>query len=72
MGTLENGAGATTSVNSRCARCGAPFHCGAGGQEPCWCASLPQVLPVPYDGAGCYCPQCLEQVIAERQAACRD
>ncbi|MEO8144348.1 MAG: hypothetical protein ABI654_09055 [Betaproteobacteria bacterium] len=27
------------------------------GQEPCWCASLPALEPVP--GRGCLCKSCL-------------
>jgi len=49
---------------SRCARCGAPFTCGmqAGDRsdelQPCWCAGLPPLEPVP--GRGCLCRRCLE------------
>ncbi|OGA12433.1 MAG: hypothetical protein A3H32_02105 [Betaproteobacteria bacterium RIFCSPLOWO2_02_FULL_63_19] len=52
--------------NSRCARCGAGFHCGAGaGESSCWCAATPNVMPVPRDDAGCYCPSCLAQLAAQ-------
>jgi hypothetical protein len=44
---------------SRCARCGAPFLCGMqAGEEPCWCAALPPLEPVP--GRTCLCRACFE------------
>lgn len=52
-----------------CAGCGAMFECGRGpGEARCWCADLPQVMPVPDLGAPCLCPACLEKEI-ERRAA---
>jgi hypothetical protein len=38
------------------------------GVERCWCADLPQIAP---DGAlaGCLCPRCLEEQVAQRSAA---
>lgn len=56
---------------SQCVRCQAEFSCamvdGAPDGAPCWCTALPAMLPVPEAGAaGCYCPQCLQQVIAEQ------
>jgi hypothetical protein len=56
---LENG-------TSTCARCGASFGCGAARDDgPCWCVELP-VLGRPIAGvAGCVCPDCLAQAIAE-------
>ncbi len=62
---------ATGLANSVCPRCGAEFRCGmTGGDEKCWCASLPPVapLPVPAPGtsASCYCPACLQAIKAER------
>ncbi|MGB9109312.1 MAG: cysteine-rich CWC family protein [Telluria sp.] len=63
---------------SICTRCGAPFGCAMvdGGSGPCWCTTLPPVVPVPdimrgtADGAqdavpGCLCPACLRQHIAQ-------
>jgi hypothetical protein len=48
---------------SRCAACGAAFHCGASGDAPCWCAGLPPVaVPEPLAG-GCYCRRCLQQLL---------
>lgn len=51
------------SVNpgeSRCARCGAPFHCGIVDAGRCWCARLPPLPREAYaDAAGCLCEQCL-------------
>jgi len=37
---------------------------------PCWCTKLPPVVPLPSPGAaaGCWCPACLEQHIAQRAA----
>jgi hypothetical protein len=63
---------------SVCARCGATFTCAMAdgdGSEPCWCASLPLVMPVPAPGASaavpapasdpsCWCPDCLRRHIA--------
>ena len=44
---------------TRCARCGAVFTCGMqAGQEPCWCAELPAIEPVP--GRNCLCQACLK------------
>ncbi len=50
---------------SRCARCGASFHCGMNDAgKPCWCAAFPRVMPVPRETAGCYCPACLAELTA--------
>jgi hypothetical protein len=39
-----------------------------GGDAPCWCTTLPPVVPVPSDteqpSPGCWCPACLRQHIA--------
>ena len=42
-----------------CARCGAAFHCGLGGD--CWCAAEPVRAPMPAPGSDedCLCPACL-------------
>ena len=59
---------------SICTRCGAPFGCAMadGGTEPCWCTTLPPVVPVPVtrdaaqgNAPGCWCPACLRQHIAQ-------
>jgi hypothetical protein len=63
---LENAEAHPNLEGSRCARCGAPFHCGMNGPGPCWCAAYPQVMPVPQAGAGCYCPDCLAALTAEQ------
>ncbi len=43
-----------------CGRCGTVFACGMlAGEERCWCADLPPLVPVP--GRGCLCRQCLEE-----------
>lgn len=68
---------------SVCARCGATFTCSMAdgdGSEPCWCASLPLVMPVPAPGSpasasapaedtSCWCPDCLKRHIATTSAA---
>ncbi|MBC7444847.1 MAG: cysteine-rich CWC family protein [Polaromonas sp.] len=60
-----------------CPRCGADLRCGmAAGDAECWCARLPQVMPVPSapprqallqsSAASCFCPACLKQITDER------
>jgi hypothetical protein len=54
---------ATPIDNSRCARCGAAFHCGAADATPCVCSSL-QLDPTTLATlrtrfAGCLCMACL-------------
>ena len=59
---------------SICTRCGAAFGCamvdGSDG-APCWCTLLPPVVALPPAGeaAGCWCPACLAQHIAQRPVA---
>ena len=51
----------------RCPRCDKEFACGRPpGEERCWCAGKPCVMPVPAPGSACLCPPCLEKVIARR------
>lgn len=52
---------------SVCSRCGAAFGCAMadGGTEPCWCTTLPPVVPVPGVDASCWCPACLRAHIAQ-------
>jgi hypothetical protein len=63
---------------STCTRCGAEFGCAmADGNDdgaPCWCTKLPPVVALPLVGeaAGCWCPACLEQHIAQRTARAPD
>ena len=65
---------------STCPRCGAGFRCAiVAGDVQCWCAQLPQVMPVPFapstqtlldSGAvACFCPACLKQITDERHSA---
>ena len=72
---------------SACSRCGATFTCAMAdgdGSQPCWCASLPLVMPVPPLSSGapasasvlapaedpsCWCPDCLRRHIAATTAA---
>jgi hypothetical protein len=62
-GPLETDASRPGSNTSRCARCGAAFTCGmTAGDVPCWCAAYPRLVPVPPEGAGCYCPACLGEL----------
>jgi hypothetical protein len=44
-----------------CARCGAAFDCGLGGD--CWCAAEPYKLPLTKAGEAedCLCPACLRK-----------
>jgi hypothetical protein len=48
-----------------CARCGAAFQCGLGGD--CWCAAEPVRLPMPAAGSSedCLCPACLRTAAAD-------
>jgi hypothetical protein len=49
-----------------CARCGAAFDCGLGGD--CWCAAEPYRMPMTTAAAeDCLCPACLRQAAAERR-----
>jgi hypothetical protein len=69
---------------STCTRCGASFGCAMldGSADPCWCTTLPPVVPVPVpvplqsgtqDAApGCWCPACLRQHIAQLPKASPD
>jgi hypothetical protein len=59
---------------SICTRCGAAFGCAmVDGNDgaPCWCTRLPPVVALPPAGeaAGCWCPACLAQHIAQRPVA---
>ena len=47
-----------------CARCGAAFDCGLGGE--CWCAAATYRLPMPNAAAAedCLCPSCLRKAAA--------
>lgn len=66
-----NTATTTPAPTNVCPRCGAEFRCGmeAGDQE-CWCASLPALLPLPAPAgadapaASCLCLSCLRESLA--------
>ncbi|HMC15603.1 MAG TPA: cysteine-rich CWC family protein [Albitalea sp.] len=49
--------------DERCARCGAPFHCGVADAMPCWCVAvaLDDVVRAGLAGryVGCLCAACL-------------
>ncbi len=55
-------------MNSSCARCGGPFHCGVGDAQPCVCSTLKldactlEALRAQY--AGCLCLACLQTLAA--------
>lgn len=62
---------------SVCKRCGAAFSCAmvdGNDGSPCWCTAMPPAVPVPAVSADpvtdltCWCPACLKQHIAEREA----
>jgi len=59
---------------SLCTRCGAAFGCAmVDGNDgaPCWCTRLPPVVALPPadEAAGCWCPACLAQHIAQQPVA---
>jgi hypothetical protein len=61
----RTGGRAGTGGETRCTRCGAPFHCGLDDPGGCWCAGLPPLPPEAYvDGAGCLCERCLRDALA--------
>lgn len=64
---------------SLCPRCGAGLRCGnIAGDAQCWCAQLPNIMPVPAtdsaalvptgadaasaSAASCFCPACLQEI----------
>ncbi len=50
---------------STCPRCGGHFACGMqAGHAKCWCADLPHLLPPDPGTGGCYCPECLHELLA--------
>ncbi len=52
---------------SECPLCGANFTCDIlAGKEECWCMAFPTVMTVPGTEGKCYCPACLEKIIAEK------
>ena len=68
---------ATVVPTNLCPQCGAQFRCGMeGGDQECWCASLPALLPVPlktesasHGSVSCLCPACLEKRLAAFRTA---
>jgi hypothetical protein len=58
---------------SVCSRCGAEFGCAMadGSAGPCWCTTLPAVVPLPDSEGACWCPACLKQHIADQAAKVR-
>lgn len=57
---------------STCSRCQSEFSCGmtddAERAAPCWCTTLPSLPPERYGAAGCYCPRCLAELVAQAEA----
>jgi hypothetical protein len=52
-------------MQTLCPNCGTPFTCNPNAG--CWCAELPNLMPVPNPGTGaCLCRNCLT---AKLQAA---
>jgi hypothetical protein len=56
---------------SVCVGCGTSFRCAMKGEQdgPCWCTAMPAALPVPGEGASCFCPACLTLAIEARKRA---
>ena len=53
------------SLNERekvCPECNVSFACCI---EKCWCAKLPHIIKMTEKG-DCFCPKCLEAIIAEK------
>jgi hypothetical protein len=66
MTTQHPAATKSAETNARCGNCGAAFTCGlAAGCAECWCAALPNVVPVPRvdSRASCLCPACLAAAV---------
>jgi ribosomal protein L34E len=59
-------------MNSSCARCGGPFHCGVDDVRPCACSTLKletrtlDALRAQY--TGCLCLACLQTLAASPPA----
>jgi hypothetical protein len=50
-----------------CPRCGRQFVCGArAGERGCWCTALPALEAFDREATACYCPDCLAELIAQR------
>ncbi|HSI90883.1 MAG TPA: hypothetical protein VK927_07170 [Adhaeribacter sp.] len=53
-----------------CFQCGAELVCGAmTGAVTCWCDRLPNVMPLNEAAGSCFCQDCLEKIIAEKNKA---
>jgi len=64
---VRAGGRAGPAGESRCARCGAPFHCGIDDPGGCWCAKLPPLPREAYSpGGGCLCERCLRDAVRTR------
>jgi ribosomal protein L34E len=68
----REGGGAGVGGQSRCAKCGAPFHCGIDDADGCWCAKLPSLPRQGYAAdATCLCEACLKEALKSRAGPVR-
>ena len=52
---------------TRCEQCGAEFTCGTKEADGhCWCAQVPNVMPLTSPADKCLCPACLGVALQER------
>ena len=66
---MSEGSEKGSETCNRCPRCGAAFVCGMqAGQASCWCAELPVLQKAAEGVEGCYCPDCLRQLLESQQA----
>lgn len=51
-------------IKKECDQCGRVFECGpeTGDDGQCWCAKLPNVVPME-TGEDCLCPECLKEEV---------
>ncbi len=52
-------------TEKKCQKCSASFTCSSAN---CWCSELPQIMPMNPE-AGCYCPNCLKEIIESKVKA---
>ncbi len=53
------------AARQSCLGCGSTFECGMNKSETCWCSiEFPAVMPLPEAVKGCYCRNCLEELIS--------
>jgi len=55
------------ALKDHCPECGDKFHCaGKAGEDHCWCADLPLVMPLKSAATPCLCKTCLEKEISKK------